>query len=380
MKDATRILRATVTPSEPGGPLTEGPVFAAPFHVPGEVTQARYSYARFEQPNWTALEKLLAVIETGEGLPGGHEAQTLCFGSGMAATMAVFATVLRPGDALVLPTGGYFTSRVLAETYFAQMGVQVREAPVTDEPQDELLDGARLLWIETPSNPGMEVTDIARFSALAHTHGVLVACDNTVATPLGQNVLALGADFSVISDTKLMTGHSDLLMGHVAVTDRVRYEQLLRWRSLSGSGPGPMEAWLAARSLATLPLRHERSTSNAFAVADWLENRHDVVRVVYPGLESHPSHHTAVRQMRSFGPVVGFSLSSQAMAEVFLREAQLVTNATSFGGVTTTAERRGRWGHDAVEAGFIRMSVGCEDLNDLLQDFAQALEKAGACE
>jgi cystathionine gamma-lyase len=374
MRDATKILRAMVTPAMAGEPLHEGPVFAAPFHVPGAVDEATYSYARYQQPNWTTLERVLELIETGDGLPGKVEARALCFGSGMAATAAVFGAVLRPGDAVVLPTGGYFTARVLAEEYFRAMGVEVRSAPVTDELQGEFLEGARLLWIESPSNPGMEVCDIAALCERAHRAGVLVACDNTTATPMGQNVLALGADFSVVSDTKLMTGHSDLLMGHVAVTDEVWYGKLLSWRNLTGGGPGPMEAWLATRSLATLPLRLERSTANALRVAEWMEARPEVRSVRYPGLMSHEAYATARRQMRSFGPVVSFALETGAKAEEFLREARLVSNATSFGGITTTAERRTRWGHDAVEEGFIRMSVGCEAVEDLLEDFGRAME------
>ena len=282
---------------------------------------------------------------------------------------------MRPGEAVVLPTGAYFNSRKLIEGYFAAIGVEARSAPVTGELQGELLEGARLLWIETPSNPGMEVCDIAALCERAHRAGALVACDNSMATPLGQNVLALGADFSVVSDTKLMTGHSDVLMGHVAVTDEVWYARMLEWRHLAGGGPGPMEAWLATRSLATLALRLERSTANALAVAKWLEGRPEVSLVRYPGLRSHESHELAARQMRSFGPVVSFVLrGGEAAAERFLRETQLVTNATSFGGITTTAERRARWGHDAVDGGFVRMSVGCEALEDLLEDFGRALE------
>ncbi len=374
MRDETRILRAIVTPAAAGTPLHEGPVFAAPFHVPGAVGDATYTYAGYEQPNWTTLERVLQIIETGAGLPDGAEAKALCFASGAAATMALLGTVLRPGDAVVLPSGAYFNSRKLVEGYFAAIGVEIRSAPVTGELQGELLEGARLLWIETPSNPGMEVCDIAALCKRAHRAGALAACDNSMATPVGQNVLALGADFSVVSDTKLMTGHSDVLLGHVAVTDEAWYARLLEWRHRTGGGPGPMEAWLATRSLATLTLRLERSTANALRVAEWLESRPEVLFVRYPGLKSHESYQTAARQMRSFGPVVSFALRSGEFADAFLRAAQLVTNATSFGGITTTAERRARWGNDAVHEGLIRMSVGCEAIEDLLDDFGQALD------
>ena len=375
MREATKILRAMVTPAVAGMPLYEGPVFAAPFHVPGAVGEAAYSYAGYQQPSWTTLERVLGVIETGDGLPGGVEAKALCFASGAAATMAVFGAVLRPGDAVVLPAGAYFNSRKLVEGYFGTIGVEMRLAPTAGEAQGELLEGARLLWIETPSNPGIEVCDIAALCERARGAGVLVACDNSMATPLGQNVLSLGADFSVVSDTKLMTGHSDVLMGHVAVTDEAWYARLLEWRHLAGGGPGPMEAWLATRSLATLSLRLERSSANALRVAEWLEGRPEVSLVRYPGLRSHESYEIAVRQMRSFGPVVSFVLrGGEAAAERFLSETEVVTNATSFGGIATTAERRARWGHDAIDPGFVRMSVGCEAVEDLLEDFRRGLE------
>ncbi len=271
------------------------------------------------------------------------------------------------------------------------MGVEVRLAPTAGDAQGELLEGARLLWIETPSNPGMEICDIRALCERAHAEGCLVACDNTTATPLGQKVLELGADFSVVSDTKAMTGHSDLLLGHVAVRDGVGdrkgvggkvsedrgelelWAGLEQWRTLTGSIVGPMEAWLAGRSLATLPLRLERSCENAIGIARFLDARPEVVRVMYPGLPGHPGHGIALGQMRLFGPVVSFVLEDRAAAERFLTRSQLVSNATSFGGVTTTAERRARWGHDAIEEGFIRLSAGCEDGDDLLEDLEQAL-------
>ncbi len=195
-----------------GDPLHAGPVFAAPFHVPGEPAEAPYSYGRSHNPTWTALERALGVIESGEG----YRARALVFGSGMAAVAAVFGAALRPGDAVVLPSNAYFTARVLAEVYFGAMGVEVRLAEA-GAPQGDLLRGARLLWLETPGNPGMQICDIRALSARAHAEGCLVACDNTTATPLGQRVLELGADYAVVSDSKAMTGHSDLLLGHVAV-------------------------------------------------------------------------------------------------------------------------------------------------------------------
>ena len=381
MHQSTRILRSLLSPPTPGTPLSPGPVFAAPFHLPGAVADAPFTYAGYEQPTWSALEHTLAVIETGDhlpdGLPDSREVRALCFASGSAALTAVLATTLRPGDAVILPLGGYFNTRRLAESFFAERGIGVRHVPIStsaNELPDDLLAGARLLWLETPSNPLLEVADIAALSARAHAAGLLVAADNTTATPLGQNTLALGADLSVVSDTKLMTGHGDLLLGHVAVTDPDLYQRLLTWRSLSGSGPGPMESWLAHRSLATLPLRLERANANALGIATFLATRPEVLSVLYPGLPTHESHLTAARQMsHGFGPLLSFTLPSAAAAEAFLAASRLITNATSFGHITTTAERRARWGHDAIPEGLIRLSAGLEALPDLLADLDHAL-------
>lgn len=372
MRETTRIVRAMLTEAIPGDPIHGGPVFAAPFHVPGDPEDVPYSYGRSHNPTWTALERALGMMESGKGF----EARALVFGSGMAAVTAIFGAVLRPGDVVMLPANAYFTARVLVQEYFAKMGVEVRFAPAGGGAQSHPLDGVRLLWIETPSNPGMEVVNIRVMCERAHAVGALVACDNTTATPLGQKVLELGADYSVVSDTKSMTGHSDVMLGHVAVKDDTLWAGLERWRTLTGSIPGPMEAWLAGRSLATLPLRLERSCANAMKIAEFLSGRADVLRVMYPGLKTHPEHGTAARQMRMFGPVLSFVLASRGAAERFLKAAELVTDATSFGGVTTTAERRARWKHDAIEEGFIRLSAGCEEIEDLLADMGRALDAA----
>jgi len=218
------------------------------------------------------------------------------------------------------------------------------------------------------------VYDIAALSEAAHRAGALVAVDNTTPTPLGQRPLALGADFSVASDSKSMTGHSDLLLGHVAVRDLELRAKVDQWRTLTGGVLGPMEAWLALRSIATLPLRLERSCENAQRIAEFLLTRKEVMSVLYPGLPTHPGHEIAVRQMRYFGPVLSFVLRDKQAAEVFLSKSKLLTEATSFGGVSTSAERRARWGGDAIAEGFIRMSAGCEAVEDLIEDMAQALD------
>jgi cystathionine gamma-lyase len=371
MREATRIVRSTLTPAVAGSAMHQGPVFAAPFHTPGDPAGMAYTYARSHNPTWTELEGVLAAMEVGDA---GFEASTVVFASGMAAVAAVFGAVLRPGDVVVAPTNSYYTARVLLQEYFAEMGVEVRALGADGAGLAAQLKGARLLWIETPSNPTMDVYDIAAMSEAAHAAGALVAVDNTTPTPMGQRPLALGADISVASDTKALTGHGDVLLGHVAVRDAELHRKIDRWRTLTGGVVGPMEAWLALRSIATLPLRLERSSENALAIAEFLTTRREVEYVMYPGLKTHPRYEIARRQMSYFGPVLSFVLRDKAAAETFLSKAKLVTDATSFGGVTTTAERRAKWGGDAIAEGFIRMSAGCEAVEDLIEDIGLALD------
>ena len=350
MHDETKIIRSTLTRVVAGEPLHLSPVFAAPYHTPGDPADAPYSYARSHNPTWTALEKAIGQMESGQFAAGhasageSYRAASLVFASGMAACSSIFGAVLRPGDVAVLPENAYFAARVLMQDYFAKMGVVIRLAPTAGDAQGEHLEGARLLWIETPSNPTMEICDIAALCERAHKAGALVAVDNTTATALGQRPLALGADFSVASDTKSMTGHSDILLGHVACRDRELLSKIEEWRTLMGGVLGPMEAWLALRSIATLPLRLERTCSNAQRIAEFLTTRPEVEGVLYPGLPGHPGYDIAKRQMNYFGAVLSFHLKDKAAAETFFKKAKLVTEATSFGGTCTCAERRARWG------------------------------------
>ena len=385
MHDSTKAVRANLTRAVAGEALHPGPVFAAPYHTPGDPNEAPYSYARSHNPTWTVLERALAQLESGVFAPGhalageAYRANALVFSSGMAACSAIFGAFLRPGDAVVYPENAYFAARQLLQGYFCQMGVELRLAPTAGNAQGDHLAGAKLLWIETPSNPTMEIADIALLSDRAHAAGALVAVDNTTATALGQRPLALGADFSVASDTKSMTGHSDILLGHVATRDLELRQKLDEWRTLIGGVLGPMEAWLALRSIPTLPLRLERSSENAQRIAEYLLTRSDVVsKVYYPGLPAHPGHAVAARQMQHFGAVLSFDLADKSAAEKFFASTKLITEATSFGGTLTCAERRARWGSDAVPEGFIRLSAGIEHIDDLLADLAHALDAVKA--
>ena len=362
----TRILHAGYRASEEAGAFLAGPQFSSTYTSPGEPSQHALTYGRFHNPTWTAWEDALEVLEGGEAV---------AYASGMAAVAALFGVCLKPGDTVVLPADSYYTTRLLASDWLKTIGVDVRMAPTRGNAQGEALEGARLLWIETPTNPQLDVCDIQGLVQTARSCGVLVAVDNTTATAYLQQPLALGADYVVASDTKALTGHSDLVLGHVATADPERVATLRAWRTQHGSIPGPMEVWLAHRSLATLPLRLDRQCASAERLADFLASQSAVEAVYYPGLSDHPGHAIATRQMQAFGSVVSFDLATRERAEGFLRALTLVREATSFGGVHSTAERRARWGGDAIGEGFIRFSVGCESAEDILDDVAGALER-----
>ncbi|MEU8839634.1 cystathionine gamma-lyase [Streptomyces roseus] len=370
--DGTRAVRAGLPEPVKNEPPLPGPVFAAHFHLPGDV-EGPYTYGRDTNPTWTLLERAIGELEA----PGQDGVHTVVFASGMAAVSAVLLSQARTGDTVVLPDDGYQALPLVREQLEAY-GIHVRTAPTAGDAQLAVLDEARLLWIETPSNPGLDVCDIPRLAEAAHAGGTLVAVDNTLATPLGQRPLELGADFSVASGTKGLTGHGDLLLGYVVCRDPELAASVRRWRKIIGAIPGPMEAWLAHRSLATIQLRAQRQWANALAVAEALADRTDVSGLRYPGLPADPSHKTAARQMRGFGSVVSFTLPDRAHAERFMAALHLVEDATSFGGVRSTAERRGRWGGDPVPEGFIRLSTGVEDTEDLVADVLRALDAAGA--
>ncbi|WP_019547782.1 cystathionine gamma-lyase [Streptomyces sulphureus] len=368
----TRVVRAGLPEEEPYAPPLPGPVFAAHYHLPGDVADAPYAYGRDANPTWSALEEAISALES----PDDDQVRTTVFSSGMGAISAALFSLLSPGDAVVLPSDGYNLLNAVAER-LEGLGIDVRRAPTADGAQRELLDGARLLWIESPSNPGLDVCDIRELAAEAHRKGALVAVDNTLATPLGQRPLALGADLAVASGTKALTGHGDVLLGYVACRDAGLADRVRHWRKIVGAIPGPMEAWLAHRSLATLDVRTARQADNALALAEALAARPEVRDVRHPGRSEDPAHRLAAAQMERFGCVVSCTLPDRAFADRFLSALRLTSQATSFGGVRSTAERRGRWGGDAVPEGFVRVSCGVEDAADLVADVRQALDAAG---
>ena len=366
MKDGTKVIHAGGAQREQGAAFSDGVTFASNFFASGEVAGIPYTYGRYHNPTWTNFENALGALEGGKAI---------CFASGMAAVAAVFGSVLRRGDRLVVPADSYYTIRLLADGFFAEMNVEVRKVPTAGEEIFDALNGAKLVWLETPANPGLDVCDIEKIARAAHEKGALVAVDNTTATVLGQRPLLLGADFAVASDTKNLSGHSDLLLGHVAVSDENLAQKLVTWRTQFGAIPGPMEVWLAHRGLRTLELRLERQRENCLKIAAFLADHPKVSGLRYPGLPTDAAYEIASKQMKYFGSVVGFVLENKDSADKFLKSCRLIAEATSFGGLHTTAERRARWGGDAIAEGFIRLSAGCENAEDIVEDIQNALSE-----
>jgi cystathionine gamma-lyase len=232
----------------------------------------------------------------------------------MAAVDAVLGTTLCPGDAVVLAADCYYTIRRLAAGWFERLGIEIRLVPTRGNAQLGALDGARLVWVETPTNPQLDICDITSMVEAAHARDITVAVDNTTATPYLQQPLALGADFVVASDAKAITGHSDLILGHVATRDEEKVNALRTWRTQHGAIAGPMEVWLAHRSLPTLPLRVARQCDSALCLAQSLAARFGRGGRPLSGSASHPGHDIARRQMRAFGTIVSFDLGTRPRA------------------------------------------------------------------
>ncbi|WP_209313944.1 cystathionine gamma-lyase [Blastococcus sp. TF02A-35] len=368
--DGTRSVRAGEDPAVPGAPLRPSPVFAAPFHLGDQPPRANGAdaYARTEQPTLRTFEDAVGELDGG---------RCLSFATGMAALTAAVLSCVRSGDRVVLPSDGYYTTRLLAAEELARFGVEVQYVPTPEIERVAAsggLAGAALVLLETPSNPQLDVCDIAAVATAAHAAGALVAVDNTTATPLGQRPLALGADMTVGSDTKALTGHSDVLLGHVTVTDDALHARVKGFRDRTGSTPGPFEAWLGHRSMSTLDLRLARQATNAAAVVELLDGHPAVTNLRWPWRPADPSYALAARQMLRPNGVVSLELADEAAVSRLLGASRLWAAATSFGGVHSTVDRRAQWGGDDVPAGFVRLSCGIEDTADLVADLRGALD------
>ncbi|MFD6894320.1 cystathionine gamma-lyase [Rhodococcus sp. NPDC060086] len=368
--DSTRCVKAVAVEGVPGEPLRPGPVFAAPYRLGEDELADVDTYARASNPGWRDLERALAALE------GASAARVV--GSGMSAITVALRALARPGGMVVVPSDGYYQVRMYARDCLAPFGATVHELSVREFGDGTL--GAALadapagavVLVETPSNPGLDTVDLAATAATCRAAGALLLVDNTTATPLGQQPLDLGADVVVASGTKSLSGHSDLLFGYIAVREDTFLPPLDRERLLSGTVLGPFETWLAHRSLGTAGLRFERQCANALAIARMLAEHPAAAYVRYPGLPTDPAYPVASAQMRRFGPLVTFRLDDAYAVHRFVRSSELIVSATSFGGIHTTADRRARWG-DAVAPGFVRLSCGIEDTEDLLADLDAAL-------
>jgi cystathionine beta-lyase/cystathionine gamma-synthase len=337
-----------------------------------------YEYARTQNPTRSALEGNLAAME------GGRAA--FAFASGLAATGAIM-TLLESGDHVVVTDNTYGGTYRLFERVLRKSQLDFSYVDTSDL---EAIRGAvrpstKMLFIETPTNPTLRLTDLEAASALAHEHQLAVVVDNTFASPYVQRPLDLGADLVLHSTTKFLNGHSDSVGGAVIATRDDHIDWLQFIQNAEGAILGPMDAWLVLRGTKTLPVRMERHNASAMAVAEYLERHPKVTRVHYPGLASHPQHALASRQMRGYGGVVSFELGSLDRAREFLNHVSLAALAESLGGVETLISHPASMTHASVPAerrqaigltdDMVRISVGLEDLDDLREDLGQALER-----
>ena len=346
-----------------GGPVNVPVHFTSTFHA----SDAGISYAREGNPTWSAFEETLGALEGGAAL---------AFASGLGAIAAVLEGVPM-GGVVVAPRDAYTGTRGALADRHARGLVEQRLVDVTDTAAVvEAAEGAALVWLESPTNPLLGVADIAAVSEAAHAAGAVVAVDNTFATPLLQQPLQLGADVVVHSATKFIAGHSDVLMGAAVTADEAMFDALHRRRTLAGAIAGPMEAFLALRGLRSLPVRLDRAQASATVLAQRLSDHPAVVRVRYPGLPTDPGHDLALKQMTGPGAVLSFEVADADGAERVCAAAGLIVHATSLGGVETTMERRRRHPmEDHTPDSLIRVSVGCEHVEDLWADLEQALEQ-----
>ncbi len=329
-----------------------------------------FVYTRSENPNRRALEQCLVQLEGG--------AVAAAFGSGQAATTSLFQA-LATGDHLILPDDTYFGTRKAALDIFGRWGLEATIVDMTklDEVRAAVQPNTKLVWIETPSNPLLKITDIAAVAEIAHDAGALCAVDNTWASPLGQRPLQLGADLVMHSTTKYLGGHSDILGGVVVSrVDDEHFERIRTVQTIGGAVPSPFDCWLLLRSIRTLPFRMRAHAEGAMRVAEYLADHPQVAEVHYPGLPTHPGHEIAARQMLSYGGMLSIEIEGGMEAAVAMAaRVQLFTRATSLGGVESLIEHRAsvEGPTSQTPANLLRVSVGLEHPDDLIADLAQAL-------
>ena len=330
----------------PDASLNPPIVFSSTYHAGGPV-----GYGRYGNESWSALEAAISELEGG---------QTLSFSSGMAAISAVFS-ILPIGAPVVASNQGYSGTMSLLNQHHASGRLEVRFVDITNtEEVVAAIKGAALLWLESPTNPCLDVADLPALIAAAKKQTIGVGVDNTFATPMVQTPLAMGADIVMHSVTKFLAGHSDVVLGSLSISDSALFKRLEESRRLNGSIPGPFEAWLALRGIRTFPVRFRAAETNAKTLVTRLQQHAKVTKVRYPG----------------FGAVISFEIDGNAEnAEKVCESSRLITHATSLGGVESLWERRRRWAAESpsVPEQLIRLSVGCEHVDDIWQDIEQAL-------
>ena len=337
----------------------------ATFLAPGPT-----GYGRYGNATWSALESAISALEGGS---------TLAFSSGVAAISSVFS-ILPRGAVITASKNGYSGTMVLLKNAAAAGAIEVRYVDVSDT--DEVLNalpGTTLLWIESPTNPALEVADLPTIIRAAKAQNIGVGVDNTFATPLIQRPLEMGADLVMHSLTKFISGHSDVILGSLSTKDPALYERLSGVRKVNGAIPGPFESWLALRGMRTLGVRLERAQKNAMELAIRLSLHPAVERVRYPGLPTDPHHERAKSFMNGFGAVISFDhKGGAAAADAACANSQLIAHATSLGGVESLWERRHRWSAESptIPTNLIRLSVGIEDVEDLWRDIDNSLLKS----
>jgi cystathionine gamma-lyase len=343
-----------------GDPIAAPMVMSSAYHLPS-LQAGGYFYTRAGNPTWDHVEAQLAILE---------DAPCLAFPSGMAAICAALMACM-PAGRVVLPADGYYVTRAFADSFLRPMGVEVVYLPAKSYAQADF-SGVGVVYIESPTNPNLDLVDIAAVAGRARAAGARVIVDNTTMTPFLQRPLNLGADLVVAADTKAPAGHGDVLFGHVAGRDTALMARVSDWRRMSGGIPSPFDAWLVHRGLETLELRLSRMCHSAGEIAQRLRGHPALVGLRYLGLPDDPDHALAKAQMAGFGFLIGLTFADEGAAEDFLSRCPMIQQATSFGGVHTSGERRARWG-DAVPQGFVRLSVGIEPLGSLWAAIEAAL-------
>jgi len=361
----SKVVAAGRPAKQPDGALNPPIALNSTFHEGGPV-----GYGRYGNETWSALEEAISVLEGGK---------TLLFSSGMAAISAVFS-LLPEGAVIVAANNGYQGTTTLLKKLHESEKLKVRFVNLANT--DECIaaiPGAQMLYLESPINPLLEVVDLPKIIAAGKAAGCGVAVDNTLATPLLQNPLALGADISIHSVTKYLSGHSDLILGSLSTKDQALYVRLEQSRRYGGAIAGPFEAWIALRGLRTFALRMQRSQENAMELATRLSKDSRISKVRYPGLATDSYHSLAKSFMKGFGAMISFDVNASVeQIDLMCNSSKLITNATSLGGVESIWERRRRWATESatVPETLIRFSVGIENVEDLWADIQQSLTAA----